>query len=682
MTVSSLWKVLDTANCGRPVGADELGRTNDEHPRTLAVDLSIWICESLTAYGMNEQHSNPSLHLVFTRTMKLLNLGIGLVFVLEGKQRVTKSTEAILSKHDKGAQADTFRNRRSGTAFWKACRDCQELLELLGVPVVRAKCEGEALCALLNARGIVDGVISNDGDCLLFGAKVIYTKYSNENLDHGRVMRYDLDELFANVEPVEEGLFAYKSEATRVKLSRSDLIAFAVLTGSDLTGSGMEKVGYKKALRFLNKCKSDNPLSPDTACFDEMNAWAKAATANFPHCATEITSKCCSRCTHPGSKRGHGKDGCEKCGTGPGEQCYLVTTEDRFRLSLRTKALAMKFDPSQVFDNYLRPNDNQLPVQFMNRGVKMGTPQLKKLMEMSLIVKGHSHQTSQQYVRQSVLRLLSRMELHRVVEPGSTTQPSDRLNASISERPVAKGIVKSLTKNKMLSYEVAWEVRATVTDENGEGIDGYEYVTIEPQALIEQKYPQLLKAFQESEKVRAKQGDGMKTWRQGFLQSFVFPQPSNEQGIGLEGPRQHKSKADKKRKEFFSKHHSEMNHPMPKKAKVKKQRREGGDDIRNLLRFAGKPVQSSPMKHPKRIPDVPTTRNKQKENREPVEFRTAMKLTHEKTKEMLTPKTPETDLTEDDLYCSMGGFAIQITPIASNQGAYPPKHIFVHQTSE
>jgi flap endonuclease GEN len=679
MTVSSLWKVLDAANCGQPVGTDELGRTNDGHPRTLAVDLSIWICESLTAYGMNEQHTNPTLHLVFTRTMKLLNLGLGLVFVLEGKQRVTKTTQDILSKHDKGTHEDTFRKRRSGTAFWKACRDCQELLELLGVPIVRAKCEGEALCALLNARGIVDGVISNDGDCLLFGAKVVYTKYSNENLDHGRLTRYDLDDLFANVEPIEEGLCAYRSEATRMKLSRSDLLAFAVLTGSDLTGSGMEKVGYKKALRFLNKCKSDNPLSTETAGVDEMKAWAKAATANIPSHATDITSKCCSRCTHPGSKRDHGKDGCEKCGTGPGEQCFLVTADDRFRLSLRSKALAMKFDPTHVFENYLRPNDNQLPIRFIDRGVKMGTPQLTKLMEMALIVKGHSHKTSQEYVRQSVLRLLSRMELYRVVEARSTIQP----NSSVTERPVAKAIVKNLIHHKVPSYEVAWEVRATVTDENGDGIDGYEYITIEPQALIEQKYPQLLRAFQEAEKVQAKQGDGMQNWRQGFLQSFVFPQPNNEQEIGQEGPRQHKkSKADKKRKAFFSKNNLETNPRIPKKAKTKKRLREGGDDIQNLLRFACKPVQSSPVKHPSNIPDVPTASNVQKDTHGPVEFHKTMKMTHETTKELLVPKTPETDLTEDDLYCSMGGFAIQITPIASNQGAYPPKHIFVHQTTD
>ena len=249
MTVSSLWKALDTANSAKPVGVNEITQVinvnensssgNRRQKATLAVDLSIWICESLTTFGINEQHANPTLHLVFTRTMKLLNLGLGLIFVIEGKQRVNPPSTTTLTTI--GAQSDKFRKRRSGTVFWKACNDCEHLLELLGVPVVRAKSEGEALCALLCARGLVDGVISNDGDCLLFGATVVYTKYSNENLDSGRIMRYTSDSLYAVVDPSEETI---DSSDERIKFSRHDLIAFAVLTGSDLTGKGIDKVGH------------------------------------------------------------------------------------------------------------------------------------------------------------------------------------------------------------------------------------------------------------------------------------------------------------------------------------------------------------------------------------------------------------------------------------------------------
>lgn len=47
----------------------------------------------------------------------------------------------------------------------------QELLTLLGMPVLKAKGEAEALCAQLNREGVVDACITADSDAFLFGAK-------------------------------------------------------------------------------------------------------------------------------------------------------------------------------------------------------------------------------------------------------------------------------------------------------------------------------------------------------------------------------------------------------------------------------------------------------------------------------------------------------------------------------
>eukprot|EP00529_Nitzschia_sp_RCC80_P036244 CAMPEP_0113442154 /NCGR_PEP_ID=MMETSP0014_2-20120614/1463_1 /TAXON_ID=2857 /ORGANISM="Nitzschia sp." /LENGTH=168 /DNA_ID=CAMNT_0000333043 /DNA_START=199 /DNA_END=702 /DNA_ORIENTATION=+ /assembly_acc=CAM_ASM_000159 len=119
MTVASLWKALDRAGCGRPVGAEDLrdhhrlrsrtlAKTNPwnynqlhsnnnnipNHRPTLAVDLSIWICEALTSSAMkNNQISDPACSLVYTRTLKLLNLGVKLVVVVEGKRRIRHQPE-------------------------------------------------------------------------------------------------------------------------------------------------------------------------------------------------------------------------------------------------------------------------------------------------------------------------------------------------------------------------------------------------------------------------------------------------------------------------------------------------------------------------------------------------------------------------------------------------------------
>ena len=160
MTISSLWSVLDEAGCGTPVGIEEFHlrgsgkrKCDDVRQSILAVDLSIWICEGIASTALSSFHSDPALHLVYQRTTKLLKLGLGLVFVVEGKRRVRVSS----------SQSHTLK-QRSGSQFWRASERCVELLRLLGVPVVHAEAEGEALCSLLNAQGFVDGVISNDGD--------------------------------------------------------------------------------------------------------------------------------------------------------------------------------------------------------------------------------------------------------------------------------------------------------------------------------------------------------------------------------------------------------------------------------------------------------------------------------------------------------------------------------------
>lgn len=49
----------------------------------------------------------------------------------------------------------------------------QELLKLLGMPVLRARGEAEALCAQLNSEGFVDACITADSDAFLFVAKCV-----------------------------------------------------------------------------------------------------------------------------------------------------------------------------------------------------------------------------------------------------------------------------------------------------------------------------------------------------------------------------------------------------------------------------------------------------------------------------------------------------------------------------
>jgi hypothetical protein len=65
------------------------GNSNPEGKQTIvAVDLSIWICEGIASTALSTFHSYPALYLVYQQTTKLIFLGLGLVFVVEGQRCV------------------------------------------------------------------------------------------------------------------------------------------------------------------------------------------------------------------------------------------------------------------------------------------------------------------------------------------------------------------------------------------------------------------------------------------------------------------------------------------------------------------------------------------------------------------------------------------------------------------
>ena len=626
MTVASLWKALDRAGCGRPVGAEELRdhhrlrtrtrtleKTNPwnynqhlrqqnqmkrnippNHRPTLAVDLSIWICEALTSSAMkNNQISDPACSLVYTRVLRLLNLGIKLVVVVEGKRRVRhqqsedqrhdeigKDCLADKCGHDGGGrqrqqhqqhqqlqQGDKFRKRRGGAPFWSACQRCEKMLLQMGVPVVRAKAEGEALCGLLNQRGVVDGVITKDGDCFLFGAKVLYTKFSIENLEQKRVMRYDIDDLHACVDDDDGSKFDAARQIAKdgrqiVKLSRDDLIAFAILTGSDLAGDGISMVGSRKAIRFIRKCQIDNPLKvlndkdSTSPALELLKSWEKlairfastAALRGGGHSDNKSESSSrkeeeegrrgptCSCCGHAGTKTSHKKHGCTECDTGPGEECIFLSPGTKFKESLQPRVMELptNFGPMKVSAIYHNPNDNQLPLSLVgmtSRKVQMHTPRFDDLMKSSFIIRGRSQKESRAYLQKSIAPYMARLELFRQldneqdlkIDDGSSSEGRAKCNGpKNTNRAVPVQLNGRRVKNGKVCFEVLWMVKATTTDDNGNPVDEFAFSTFEQESMIKKCFPILLQNFETQQNhQRQKLCNNQQNPLESFLKSTI-----------------------------------------------------------------------------------------------------------------------------------------------------------------
>uniref|UniRef100_A0A4W4H4X5 XPG-I domain-containing protein n=1 Tax=Electrophorus electricus TaxID=8005 RepID=A0A4W4H4X5_ELEEL len=209
MGVTELWSVLS------PV--QETVSLYSLAGKTLAVDLSLWVCEAQHVQAMMGKVTKPHLRNLFFRASSLLRMGVKLVFVMEGEapkikaETMSKRTEmGFRGVKTKGAPKHAMLSGLRGVLG-----QCAEMLDCLGVPWVQAAGEAEALCAFLDSQGFVDGCITNDGDAFLYGAQTVYRNF-NMNTKDPQIDCYRMSRV------TEE-----------LQLERETLVGVALLLGCD-----------------------------------------------------------------------------------------------------------------------------------------------------------------------------------------------------------------------------------------------------------------------------------------------------------------------------------------------------------------------------------------------------------------------------------------------------------------
>nr|GMC80372.1 flap endonuclease GEN-like 1 isoform X1 [Ipomoea batatas] len=353
----------------RPEGFDFLRN------KRVAVDLSYWIVQHETAIKGNTR--NPHIRLTFLRTINLFStFGAFPVFVTDGTPSPLKSQARIMRFYrSSGIDMSSLPAVEKGIsdernkAFQKHVQECVELLELLGMPVLNAKGEAEALCAELNREGQVDACITADSDVFLFGAKCV--------IKHIQPNSKEPFECY-HISDIEAGL----------GLRRKQLIAISLLVGNDHNLPGIPGIGLETAHRFAKSFREDEIL--DRLCeirrgeTPELHDIA-SAEGDFVPSSEDSPRKPklshCSFCGHPGSKRAHLKSRCQYCSDGgggegckqkaPGFKCSCLSCDtDRKEKEQRKKenwhikvcrkiALEQDFPHDLIVKIYLH-NDNRV----------------------------------------------------------------------------------------------------------------------------------------------------------------------------------------------------------------------------------------------------------------------------------------------------------------------------------
>jgi holliday junction resolvase YEN1 len=184
-------------------------------PIRVAVDISIWLFQLQAGRG----GQNPELRTLFFRLVRLLALPVHPLFVYDGKHKPPF----------KRGKATSSRSYGSAPII----RLSKILIDLFKFPRHEAPGEAEAECARLQQAGVVDAVMSNDIDTLMFGSGLTVMNFSKEK-STGTAAATHVDCYTTETKfDVEEN----------IKLSRAGMILFAMLSGGDYLPSGVTKCG-------------------------------------------------------------------------------------------------------------------------------------------------------------------------------------------------------------------------------------------------------------------------------------------------------------------------------------------------------------------------------------------------------------------------------------------------------
>ncbi|KAL4794633.1 hypothetical protein BDV19DRAFT_364524 [Aspergillus venezuelensis] len=212
--------LINALGPGERISLSKLAITHMERtsrPIRIAVDISIWLFQVQAGRG----GKNPELRTLFYRLLKILALPIHPLFVYDGRHKPP-------FKRGKAVSARSY-----GSA--PIIQLSKILVDLFQFPRHEAPGEAEAECSRLQRAGVVDAVMSNDVDALMFGSRHTVMNFSKEagsgagGATHvtSYTMRGD--------------------DSSNVKLDRSGMILFAMLSGGDYLPSGVPKCGSKLA---------------------------------------------------------------------------------------------------------------------------------------------------------------------------------------------------------------------------------------------------------------------------------------------------------------------------------------------------------------------------------------------------------------------------------------------------
>ncbi|XP_062927228.1 flap endonuclease GEN homolog 1 [Mobula hypostoma] len=461
MGVNDLWQILEPVKEYVPLQSLK--------GKTLAVDMSLWVCEAQTVKGMMGTVNKPHLRNLFFRISYLTLMDVRLVFVAEGtapKLKADTMSKRNEMRHGGTRKPGSCTVQTGRSRFKSVLRECCELLDYLGNPWVCAAGEAEAMCAYLNENGYVDGCITNDGDAFLYGAQTVYRN------------------LTINTKDPHVDCYKMSAIKSQLGLDRDALIGLAILLGCDYLPKGVPGVGKELALRLVVTMNGQSLLQRFKLWkreFDETAGTHDSIVKKKAHC---------SLCQHSGFAGKHATKGYQLSLSD--QSCLLHSNvyqcpcdchqaeEKRKNNSLeniiKKKATACEYFPfEEVIQEFLISKEQ--PIQ----KAQWRRPKLLLLQNFVL----DKMEWPRHYTCEKVLPLLSHYDM-----------TERRLGKKDTGHLQPVRIVKIRIRNGIPCFEIQWEKPEHYVFSNEQSEDSQNTVTtIEEQLLFGTAYPDITAQF-------------------------------------------------------------------------------------------------------------------------------------------------------------------------------------------
>lgn len=223
------------------MAVDKLEKTGQ--PFRVAIDVSIWQFQTQAGQG----GSNPAIRTFYYRLLRLLSISVQPIFIFDGHHKPPFKRNKKSGHH--GASVPNMLTK--------------QMLKLFGFPFYQAPGEAEAECALLQREGIVDAVLSEDVDTLMFGCGQTLRNWSSEG---SRGNKSPTHVNVYNAKAAKEGSSG---------LDREGMVLVALMSGGDYITEGIPGCGIKVACQAARAGYGKSLCKLSRTDMAGLEAWRK-----------------------------------------------------------------------------------------------------------------------------------------------------------------------------------------------------------------------------------------------------------------------------------------------------------------------------------------------------------------------------------------------------------------------